>query len=231
MESGKGVTMRTTDQNGAGTSGARPGKVIVAPHWAAILGLIAIGVLYALLPSKVNGGPAWLLLTIEGVLLLPLLIAMLTRHRVSPVTLRVGSIILLGIVTLALSFAIVHLIFTLKKDLNGIALMYTGLLLYCSNTLVFSLWYWAVDGGGADKRQLSDHQATDFLFPQQMSGFDGTWMPHYFDYLYVAFTGATAFSPTDTMPLTHRAKFLMMSEAILALILISFVVSRAINII
>jgi uncharacterized membrane protein len=231
MESGKGVTMRTTDQNGAGIPDARPRKVIVAPHWAAILALIAIGVLYALLPSKVSGGPAWLLLTIEALILLPLLIAFFTRHRVSPVTLRVGSIILLGIVTLALSVAIVHLIFTLKSELNGIALLYTGLLLYCCNALVFSLWYWAVDGGGADKREQSSHQAADFLFPQQIGGFDRTWMPHYFDYLYVAFTGATAFSPTDTMPLTHRAKFLMMSEAILALILISFVVSRAINII
>src|SRR3974377_934968 len=102
---------------------------------------------------------AWLLLTIEGVILLPLLIAMLTRHRVSPVTLRVGSIILLGIVTLALSVAIVHLIFTLKSDLNGIALMYTGLLLYCCNALVFSLRYWAVDGGGADKRGESGNHA------------------------------------------------------------------------
>ncbi len=223
--------MRTTGQNTAGIPDARTSNIIIAAHWAAIMALIAIGVLYALLPSKVNGEPAWLLLTIEGVMLLPLLIAILTRHRISPVTRRIGSLVLLGVVTFALSVSIFHLIFTLRKDLNGIALLYTGLLLYCSNALVFSLWYWAVDGGGADKRQQSDHQAADFLFPQQMGGFDGSWMPHYFDYLYVAFTGATAFSPTDTMPLTHRAKFLMMAEALLALILISFVVSRAINII
>jgi uncharacterized membrane protein len=230
--------MSSTDQNGVSNSGgqnqknsAGSRKVIIAPHWGAILGLIALGVIYALLPQKVNGGPAWLLLSIEGVMLLPLLIAMLTRHRISPNRLRIGSFILLGIVTLALSTAIVHLLFTLKNDLNGIALLYTGLLLYCFNTLMFSLWFWTIDGGGANKRQQSDHQAADFLFPQQMGGFDGTWVPHYFDYLYVAFTGATAFSPTDTMPLTHRAKFLMMAEAMLALILISFVVSRAINII
>ena len=230
--------MTMTDQNGASDSGeyeqktsAKPGRVVMAAHWGAILALIAIGVLYAFLPSKVNGGPAWLLLTIEGVIILPLLISILTGHRISPIRRRVGSIILLGVVTLALSIAIVHLIFTLRKDLNGIALLYTGLLLYCCNALVFSLWYWAIDGGGADKRQQSDHQAADFLFPQQMGGFDDTWIPHYFDYLYVAFTGATAFSPTDTMPLTHRAKFLMMAESLLALLLISFVVSRAINII
>jgi hypothetical protein len=59
----------------------------------------------------------------------------------------------------------------------------------------------------------------------------GNWAPQFVDYLYVAFTGATAFSPTDTMPMSHRAKLLMMLEAILALIIISFVVSRAINLI
>ena len=219
------------DQNGASIPNARTRMDVIPLHWGAIVALIAIGVVYALLPQKVNGGPSWLLLTIEGVILLPVLISILSGRRISLTRRRIGSLILLGVVTLALSVAIVHLIFTLKKDLNGIQLLYTGFLLYICNTLVFSLWYWAVDGGGSDQRLLSEHRAYDFLFPQQMGGFDGVWIPHYFDYLYVAFTGATAFSPTDTMPLSHRAKFLMMAEAMLALILISFVVSRAINII
>jgi hypothetical protein len=114
---------------------------------------------------------------------------------------------------------------------NGFDLISSGLLLYCFNVLVSALWYWEIDGGGPEHRQHSDRQAADFLFPQQIGGYDGNWAPHFFDYLYLAFTGATAFSPTDTMPLSHRAKFLMMLEAILALIVISFVVSRAINII
>ncbi|HYB01064.1 MAG TPA: hypothetical protein VED37_12680 [Ktedonobacteraceae bacterium] len=219
------------DQNGASIPNARTRMEVIPLHWGAIVALIAIGVVYALLPQKVNGGPAWLLLTIEGVILLPVLISVLSGRRISLTRRRIGSLILLGVVTLALSVAIVHLIFTLKKDLNGIELLYTGFLLYICNTLVFSLWYWAVDGGGSDQRLLSEHRAYDFLFPQQIGGFDGVWIPHYFDYLYVAFTGATAFSPTDTMPLSHRAKFLMMLEAMLALLLISFVVSRAINII
>ena len=219
------------DQNGASIPNARTRMDVIPLHWGAIVALIAIGVVYALLPQKVNGGPSWLLLTIEGVILLPVLISILTGRRISLSSRRIGSLILLGVVTLALSVAIVHLIFTLKKDLNGIQLLYTGFLLYICNTLVFSLWYWAVDGGGSNQRLLSEHRAYDFLFPQQMGGFDGVWIPQYFDYLYIAFTGATAFSPTDTMPLTHRAKFLMMAEAFLALLLISFVVSRAINII
>ena len=230
--------MRTTNQNGAGSSrehepepGTGPQKVRVTPHWNAILGLLAIGVLYALLPDKISIGPRGLLLAIEVVFLLPFVIAVLTRRSVSPVTLRVGSMILLGIVTAALAIGIVHMILTLKNDLKGIGLLFTGLLLYGCNVLLFALWYWEIDGGGPERRQQSDHQLSDFLFPQQMGGLDENWAPHFVDYLYVGFTGATAFSPTDTMPLSHRAKFLMMLEAILALILLSFVVSRAINII
>jgi hypothetical protein len=238
LERRKRVKMRSTNQNGADGSdeyahqpGARPGKVSIAPHWAAISGLVAIGVLYWLLPTKITFGPSWLLLAIEGVFLLPFVIATLTNRSVSPVTLRVGSLILLGIVTITLAIGIGHMIATLKNDLKGLALLFSGLLLYASNVLVFALWYWEIDGGGPEERRRSEHQAADFLFPQQLGGLAGNWVPHFFDYLYVAFTGATAFSPTDTMPLSHRAKFLMMLEAILALVLISFIVSRAINII
>jgi hypothetical protein len=231
------VKMRSTNEDEAGTSGeheqksgAGPKKVSIASYWATILGIVAIGILYALLPSRISLGPRWLLLVIEGVLLLPIVIAMLTKRRVSPVTIRVGSMILLGIVTFALAVDVVRLLFTLPGNLKGISLLYSGLLLYCFNILVFALWYWGIDGGGPEKRQQSDHQLADFMFPQQVGGNDGNWAPQFFDYLSVAFTGATAFSPTDTMPLSHRAKLLMMLEAMLALLLISFVVSRAINI-
>ena len=231
--------MKTTNQNGAGTSDEHeqepsvgPQKIRATPHWNAIGGLVAIGVLYALLPIKISFGPyGILLLAIEGVFIIPFVIAVLTRRRISAVTLRVGSMMLLGIVTIVLAVGIVRMITTLPSDLKGFGLLYTGLLLYGCNILMFALWYWEIDGGGPEKRRHSAHQLSDFLFPQQMGGLDENWVPHFFDYLYVAFTGSTAFSPTDTMPLSHRAKFLMMVEAILALLLLSFVVSRAINII
>jgi uncharacterized membrane protein len=230
--------VRSTSQNGADTSGeheqqpgAGPKKGRVTPHWNALLGLLAIGVLYAFLPDKISIGPRGLLLVIEIIFLLPFVFAVLTRRSVSPVTIRVGSMILLGIVTVTLAIGIGHMIFTLPGELKGIGLLYTGLLLYACNVLMFALWYWEIDGGGPERRQQSNLQLADFLFPQQMGGFDENWAPHFFDYLYVAFTGSTAFSPTDTMPLSHRAKFLMMVEAMLALLLLSFVVSRAINII
>jgi uncharacterized membrane protein len=188
-------------------------------------------VLYAYLPIKTSIGQNWFLLAIEGVFLLPFVIAVLTRRSVSPVTLRVGSLILLGIVTLVIAIGVVNMIVTLPKELKGLGLLSSGLVLYACNVLLSALWYWEIDGGGPEKRRQSAHQLSDFLFPQQMGGLDENWAPHFYDYLYVAFTGATAFSPTDTMPLSHRAKFLMMVEAILSLILLSFVVSRAINII
>ncbi len=231
--------MRTTDQNGADTSGEheqqpgagpKKGRRAPPPHWAAILALVVLGVLYALLPFRISIGPSWLLLPFEGVLLLPLVVAFLIRRRVSPATFRVGSRILLGIVTFAFAVGIANVMFNLPRQ-KGFVLIYSGLLLYAFNILMFALWYWQIDGGGPEQRRTSDRQVADFLFPQQVGGLDENWAPHFFDYLYLAFTAATAFSPTDTMPLSHRAKFLMMIESVFALILIGFVVSRAINII
>jgi hypothetical protein len=209
-------------------------KYIFKTHYflraAAILALVVLGVLYALLPFRISIGPSWLLLPFEGVLVLPLVIAFLIRRRVSPATFRTGSRVLLGIVTFCFAVGIANLMFNLPGQ-KGVVLIYSGLLLYGFNILMFALWYWEIDGGGPEQRRTSDRQAADFLFPQQMGGLDENWAPQFFDYLYIAFTGATAFSPTDTMPLSHRAKFLMMMEAVFALILIGFVVSRAINII
>jgi hypothetical protein len=232
--------MRSSDQNGSGTSdgqeqtpGAKPQKSgLGAIHWNAILALITIGVLYALLPSKVSFGPSWLLVAVEAVFVFLLVTATLSRGRVSPATNRISSLFLLVLVTLTLTAGIGHLISTLKSsNVLGIDLIRSGLLLYCFNILVSALWYWEIDGGGPEKRRLSDHLAVDFLFPQQMGGYGGNWAPQFFDYMYLAFTAATSFSPTDTMPLSQRAKFLMMVESALALVIISFVVSRAINII
>ena len=239
LEIGAVLHMRITDQNGADTSGGheqkpgagpKKGRRTPPPHWAAILALVVIGVLYALLPFRISIGPSWLLLPFEGVLLLPLVIALLIRRRVSPATFRVGSRILLGIVTIAFAVGIANLMFNLPRQ-KGFVLIYSGLLLYGFNILMFALWYWQIDGGGPEQRRTSDRQAADFLFPQQLGGLDENWAPQFFDYLYLAFTAATAFSPTDTMPLSHRAKFLMMIESFFALILIGSVVSRAINII
>ncbi len=104
------------------------------------------------------------------------------------------------------------------------------MLLWSFNVLVFALWYWEVDGGGPLKRHLSGHQAADFMFPQQAKGNTSGWAPHFLDYLFLAFTGATALSPADTYPLTRTAKALMMIEAIISVTVIVILVGRGVNI-
>jgi hypothetical protein len=202
----------------------------MAPRWAAIIGLLTIGVLYAFLPQRLRIGPNWLLLVIEVVALLPLAIALLTQRRFSHLTIRIYAMILLGIVTLALAISILLLIISLPTNKQATDLLGSAAILWCVNILVFALWYWEIDGGGPMKRHKSGHQAADFIFPQQVNGNDGSWAPHFLDYLFVAFTGATALSPADTFPLTRPAKTLMMIEAILSLSIIVLLAARAVNI-
>src|SRR5438132_460730 len=120
------------------------------------------------------------------------------------------------------------LILALSKVTLATNLLRSAVLLWLFNILVFALWYWELDGGGPWKRHLSGHRAADFQFPQQAHG--KSWAPHFFDYLFLAFTGATALSPADTNPLTTTAKALMMLEAVLSLTIVGLLIARAVNI-
>lgn len=209
-----------------------PEKVIakMAPRWAAIIGILAIGVLYAFLPQRLRIGPNWLLLVIEIVALLPLVFILLTQRQFSHNVIRIYIMILLGIVTLALAISILLLIISLPSNRHATDLLGSAAVIWSVNILVFALWYWEIDGGGPAKRHQTGHQAADFMFPQQANGNDGSWAPHFLDYLFLAFTGSTALSPTDTFPLTRPAKALMMIEAMLSLTIIVLLAARAINI-
>jgi hypothetical protein len=100
------------------------------------------------------------------------------------------------------------------------------------NVLVFGLWYWQLDGGGPLERRLEHRREPDFLFPQQtLAENNGTsWQPRFIDYLFVSYTNATAFSPTDTMPLSQWSKLLMIAQSAASLLLAIMVVARAVNI-
>jgi hypothetical protein len=229
--------VRSTNETEAATSGGQKQKsdtiqlqVTIAPRWAAIIGLLAIGVLYLFLPQRLRIGPSWLLLAIEVVILLPIVLSMLTKRRFSHFTLRVFALVLLGIVTLALAVSILLLIISLPTYKHATDLLGSAAVLWAVNVLVFASWYWEVDGGGPVKRHQSGHQAADFMFPQQVNGNDGSWAPHFLDYVFLAFTGATALSPADTFPLTRPAKTLMMIEALLSLTIIVLLAARAVNI-
>jgi len=104
--------------------------------------------------------------------------------------------------------------------------------IWLTNVIVFGLWYWEVDRGGPRVRCRPDHEEPDFLFPQMVTpdAARPRWTPTFLDYLYVSFTNATAFSPTDTMPLTLTAKAVMAVQEVAALATIGLVFARAVNI-
>jgi hypothetical protein len=111
-------------------------------------------------------------------------------------------------------------------------LIFAGVVLWVTNVLLFGLWYWELDGGGPLARMLKRRHHPDFLFVQMSSPewAPKGWRPGLTDYLYLSLTNATAFSPTDTMPLTPSAKWLMGAQSLVALVTVGLVVARAVNI-
>jgi uncharacterized membrane protein len=201
---------------------------VVVPSVAALIAILLTGLLYLVLPPNVIIGPNWLLLVVEGMFLIPLVIDLLTNWQLSHTARRILVLVPLCVSTLALIVGVALLILTLPTDRHATNLLRAAALLWSFNIVVFALWYWELDGGGPWKRHLSGHHAADFLFPQQVDG--KSWAPQFLDYLFVAFTGATALSPADTYPLTRLAKALMMIEAVLSLTVIGILVARAVNI-
>ena len=114
---------------------------------------------------------------------------------------------------------------------SGVALLFAGFGVLIINVLSFGLVYWWIDGGGPGIRLAGEVTHPDFLFPQQGMEGQEKWHPTLIDYLFTAYTNIIAFSPTDTMPLTHRVKALFTVQSATALLTIVVTLSRAINLI
>jgi uncharacterized membrane protein len=115
---------------------------------------------------------------------------------------------------------------------DGRGLIVAGVLIWLTNLLIFALWYWEMDRGGPGRRAAGKDGPPDFLFPQMSDDRiePKEWRPKFIDYLYVSLTNATAFSPTDTMPLSAAAKSTMGIQSLVSLVTIGLIVSRAVNI-
>ena len=183
-----------------------------------------------------GGGPIrvpWLLPTIEGILLLVLLASdpstLGERERLHRV-----ALVLAGILVAAALWATVVLVSDLirgsRVSNSPDELLASGAIVWLGNNLAFGLLYWLMDGGGplarATRRVPVDFAFTQHLSPELAAS---GWRPVFLDYLHLGFTNATAFSPTDVMPLTHRAKYTMVIQSSLALALFGLVVARAVN--
>ncbi|TME00138.1 MAG: DUF1345 domain-containing protein [Chloroflexi bacterium] len=190
-------------------------------------------VLYITLPDKLILGPFWVIPGGEAVLLVVLSVTSL-RHQLEEQVTRMLAILMLGVINAANIASLVLLVRALVGGVkvDGHELIVSSIQIWLTNVIVFGLWYWEVDRGGPRVRCRPDHEEPDFLFPQMVTpdAARPRWTPTFLDYLYVSFTNATAFSPTDTMPLTVIAKMLMAVESVVSLVTVAVVAARAVNI-
>ncbi len=203
------------------------------PFWPAQLTVLAAIVLSLDLPSYLTIHAVWLIPAIEGVLLAALVALTPRVGRGSAPRRRIA----LGLIGLVSASNLLNLILLIHRLLHGPAtlgrpLVLAGTEIWITNVLMFAVWYWELDRGGPLARRQEELRAPDFLFPQMtdrhLGGID--WRAGYIDYLYTSFTNASAFSPTDTMPLTPMAKMLMLVQSLASLVTIGMVVARAVNI-
>jgi uncharacterized membrane protein len=228
--------MASTDENAPERSGkGRAAWGVAAPResrWAPRFALLVAIVLYARLPGRYTVGGVWFVPILELALFVALFAAgplgMMRWQR----SLAVSLIAVLSAANLWSLIALVRLIVYHAKAIPGVELVNSSINIWVTNVIVFALWYWELDRGGPDARLHAEHEPPDFLFPQMVTPASARpdWSPRFIDYLYVAFTNATAFSPTDTMPLTAWAKSLMLAQSLVSIMTVTLVAARAVNI-
>jgi uncharacterized membrane protein len=202
-----------------------------AVRWPIAIAFVLIAVAYAVLPDRLRAGPPWLLL----LLLLPLIAATaLSRRRGRhDIALWLGRT-MTALVTLTLAISVVFLLTRLSASkVSGSFLLSSAASLWATNIGVFALWYWELDSGGPAERRPGNYHSIDFVFPQfqqDPEGAESYWLPDFVDYLFLAFNTSTAFSPTDTLVLSRRAKALMMAQSIISLIVLAVLAARAVNV-
>jgi hypothetical protein len=206
------------------------------PRWPAMLALLAVGGLRLALPEPLSVGPAWLLITVVGVLMIPTIWA---RYRKLDKLNKLLGYVLTSIVTLDMVWSLYLLIAALpsKKEAPQDLLRSAGAL-WLANILVFASWYWRLDAGGPRARELRGvHTDGAFLFPQMTLDLQAKremgeqcWSPGFVDYLFLAFNTSTAFSPTDVPVLSRWAKLMMMVQALISFATVALLAARAVNI-
>ena len=192
-------------------------------------------ILTAVLPDEQKLLPAWLPLLIEGLLLSALIAgdpgAIDRRSRL----LRVLSVVLVSMLVLSALAGTALLIDALinggRQTQSAGHLLTVGAIVWAANNIAFALLYWELDSGGAAARAHRLRRDADFAFPQQMNPelAPADWRPQFVDYLYLGFTNATAFSPTDAMPMAPWAKSAMLVQSLVSLALLGLVIARAVN--
>jgi hypothetical protein len=205
------------------------------PRWPAVTAMLALGGLYLALPESMTVGPDWLLLVLVGLLMIPLI---LTRRLNRSGANQWLSYLTLSLVTLDMIWSLILLVHGVPSHKETpLELLRSAIVLWVSNILVFASWYWRLDAGGPNERDLKErHTDGAFLFPQMILTPDQApmaqknWHPGFVDYLFLAFNTSTAFSPTDVPVLSRWAKVLMMVQSSISLTAVLVLAARAVNI-
>jgi hypothetical protein len=201
-----------------------------------MLALLAVGGLRLALPESLSAGPAWLLIAVVVVLMIPTVWA---RYRKMDLLNKILGYVLISIVTLDMVWSLYLLIAALPSHKEAPQdLLRSAAALWLANILVFASWYWRLDAGGPRARELRGvHTDGAFLFPQmtldqqsKRAMGEQCWSPGFVDYLFLAFNTSTAFSPTDSPVLSRWAKILMMVQALISFATVALLAARAVNI-
>ena len=223
-----------------------PDSVLLArapePRWPVALALLAAAGLHFVLPRSLVMGPPWLVLGTVAVLIA---LAYVARYQGWWTWNELAGYAALAVLTAALAFGLGGLLYALPRRLEAPgALLRSAAVLWVTNVLVFAGWYWRLDAGGPNARDVrSAHVRGAFLFPQMLlPGADAamasddlgapqtSWHPGFVDYLFLAFTASTAFSPTDVPVLSRWAKLMMMVQAVISFTSVAVIAARAVNI-
>ena len=205
------------------------------PIWQLQAGVVVIMVLQFFTNSSFLPYDKWIIIALEAVVLFALAIVTSDGyHRVSYVR-RMLAMILITIVAVINIFSLIFLaealLFGDMDKADGYDLLLSGMNIYITNIFMFALLYWEMDGGGPDHRVVNERQR-DFLFPQMLHKAIAKpgWLPGFTDYLYLSTTNVTNFASADTVPISHRAKVLMMIQALVSVIAVVLVAARAIGV-
>lgn len=205
------------------------------PIWhVQIVVLIAIALQLAL-PKRYVLGSHYVIAMTEGLLLLALSLTTPKERIFESMSRRLNAVFLIVIASIANGYSLITVTDKLlgaSQIHNGRELILTAINIYLTNIVIFALLYWEIDGGGPGQRAKTPKHDQDFLFPQdQNEDFKHPrWRPTFIDYIYLSSTNSMAFSPTDTMPMSRRAKVLMLAQATLSIVTVALVAARAVNI-
>jgi hypothetical protein len=206
------------------------------PRWQALLAMAAVGGVYSALPKELILGPTWLLPTVIAVLLAPTIVThRMERHSFN----HTLGIVNNGIITVALIGSVGLLVATLASHKQApLRLLRSGAELWLTNVLVFSLWYWRLDGGGPNVRDKHpEFGSHSFVFPQmqiekserERFGVEH-WRPGFIDYLFISFTQSSTFGPTDAPLMARWVKLLAIVQIFISLSIVILLIARAVGV-